>query len=129
MPASRLTAISISPVMCCPHSGSLPVFLGYLRWSSEMTCACVSTIMAELLFVVPLGMFDARGCARQESPTLYQAIRACDVLALDSAASRLRHRLHHFPQLPASIPRLGGMGAVTRPEKHVAALHGHHPPA
>src|SRR5260370_41576014 len=104
MPASRLTAISISPVMCCPHSGSLPVFLGYLRWSSEMTCACVSTIMAELLFVVPLGMFDARGCARQESPTLYQAIRACDVLAHNSTASRLGHLLDHFSQVFEGIP-------------------------
>src|SRR5260370_41958922 len=106
MPASRLTAISISPVMCCPHSGSLPVFLGYLRWSSEMTCACVSTIMAELLFVVPLGMFDARGCARQESPTLYQAIRAGDVLAHNSTASRLGHWLARFVQLFQVIPRL-----------------------
>src|SRR5713226_2838445 len=49
MPASRLSAISISPVMSCTHSGSLPVFLGYLRWSSEMTCTCVSIIMVELL--------------------------------------------------------------------------------
>src|SRR5216684_5394375 len=127
MPASRLSAISISPVMSCTHSGSLPVFLGYLRRSSEMTCTCVSTIIVELLFVVPLGMFDARGCARQESPTLYQAIRACDVLAHNSTASRLRHRLDHFAQLLEVIPRMVGMRVVARPEKLVLAHKRHQP--
>src|SRR5713101_3759107 len=92
-----------------------------------MTCTCVSTIIVELLFVVPLGMFDARGCARQESPTLYQAIRARDVLAHDSAASRLRHRFDHFAQLFEVIPRMVGMRVVARPEKLVLAHERHQP--
>src|SRR5260370_10931240 len=99
-----------------------------------MTCTCVSTIMAELLFVVPLGMSTraaapARNRRRyiRNRRRLYQTICSRDVLAHNSAASRLRHRLDHFAPLLQVISPMGGMRGVARPEKLVLAPQPHPP--
>src|SRR6266851_9861802 len=97
-----------------------------------MTCTCVSTIMADLLFVVPLGM-SIRAAAPARNRRCYIRTRRRYIRPYARATfsptipRRLRHRLDHFAQLLEVIPRMVGMRVVARPEKLVLAHERHQP--